>query len=248
MLTVTNKFKSEEEFLKAYKPDSFAKPNVAIDTVIFSIRQGQLYVLTVKRSNYPFKDQWSLVGGYVDLEHDKNLEDTAKRKLMEKTGIEAPYLEQFETIGNHTRDPRGWAVTVVYFALIDSSTIELKPGKSAHEIKWSLVQEGQIADKLAFDHDEILKRCTERLRNKVLYTTLPAYLMPNEFTLGDLQNVYETILNKKIDHKSFRRRILGADILEETGETRHSAKKPAKLYRLKDSHTHFFQRTIEAAN
>lgn len=248
IIDMSEKYKTEEEFLRAYNPNAFARPNMAVDTVIFSVRNGKLYVLTVKRSNHPFKDKWSLVGGYVDLDNDKNLEATAKRKLKEKTGVKTPYLEQFETIGNKTRDPRGWAVTVVYFALIDSNRIELKLGKGASEIKWSLVKNGKVIDKLAFDHDEILKRCTERLRNKVLYTTLPAYLMPNEFTLGDLQDVYEVILNKELDHKSFRRRILSAEVLEETEKTVHKAKKPAKLYKLKDDHTHFFLRNIEAAN
>lgn len=239
---------TEEEFLKGYNPNAFARPNLAVDTVIFSVRNRELHVLTVKRSNHPFKDQWSLVGGYVDLDKDESIEATAKRKLQEKTGLSTPYLEQFETIGNKGRDPRGWAVTVVYFALIDSSQIELKPGKGASEIKWAQVTNGQVADKLAFDHEELLKRCTDRLRNKVLYTTLPAHLMPTKFTLGELQEVYEVILNKKIENKSFRRRLLSAGILEETGETSQKAKKPAKLYTLKAPHPHFFLRNIEGAN
>lgn len=239
---------TEAEFLKAYDASAFARPNVAVDTVIFTVRDKQLYVLTVKRDNHPFQNQWSLVGGYVDLDNDKNLEATAKRKLQEKTGVKTPYLEQFETIGNSKRDQRGWAVTVVYFALIDSTGIDLKAGKGANDIKWSLVIDGKIKDKLAFDHAEILKSCTERLRSKVLYTSLPAYLMPQEFTLGELQDVYETILSKTLDHKSFRRRVLGAGILQETSNMRHNAKKPAKLYRLKNSHTHFFVRSIEGAS
>ena len=239
---------TEEEFLRTYDASVFPRPNVAVDTAIFSVREGALYVLTVKRTNHPFKDMWSLVGGYVDLQNDIDIEATAKRKLEEKTGVKTPYLEQFETIGNNTRDPRGWAVTVVYFALIDSSNIQLMAGNGASDIKWSLVKDGKVADKLAFDHDEILRRCIERLRSKVLYTTLPAHLMPGEFTLGELQNVYEVILNKELDHKSFRRRIIGAGILEETEKTRHTAKKPAKLYKLKDAHTHFFIRNIEGAS
>ena len=117
------------------------------------------------------------------------------------------------------------------------------------EIKWSKISRGKIKDKLAFDHSEILGKCLERLRNKVLYTSLPVYLMPKEFTLGDLQRVYEIILDKKIEHKSFRRRMMNADILEETNEMRHDNTRPAQLYRLKKiQKTHFFMRNIEGAS
>jgi len=238
----------EEDFLRGYDPRVFERPNISVDTVIFTVLDGDLHILVVKRADHPFKDYWSLVGGFIDLQKDDNLEATARRKLEEKTGVKTPYLEQFETIGNKKRDPRGWSVTTVYFALIPNRDIQLQSGKGSVDTKWSRVKGGKVNDKLAFDHAEILARCTQRLRSKVLYTSLPVHLMPKDFTLGELQKVYEIIFGKKLDHKSFRRRIISADILEETGELRYEGKRPAHLYRNKESHqTHFFVRNIEGA-
>ncbi len=239
---------SEVEFLKAYDPTLFERPSASVDMVIFTLLNRQLHVLTVKRDEHPFKDCWSLVGGYVDLEGDTTLEATARRKLQEKTGVKTPYLEQFLTIGNATRDPRGWSITTVYFALIAATDVPLKPGKGAVDSQWSPIENSQINCSLAFDHAAILTACIERLRHKVLYTSLPVYLMSEAFTLSELQDVYEIILGKTIDPKSFRRRLLNAEILAETGEMRSSSKRPAKLYRLLPSASaHFFLRTIEAA-
>lgn len=237
---------SEKEFLKNYNADLFERPNASVDTVIYTIIENTLQVLLVKREHHPFKGLWSLVGGYIDLDNDKDLYSTARRKLEEKTGVKTPYLEQFYTIGNKTRDPRGWSVTTVYFALIPAVDITLKAGKGASDIKWSPVDNGDVLDRLAFDHRQILKDCTERLRRKVLYTSLPLYLMGDEFTLVDLQTVYEIILGYKIEHKSFRRRILGADLVYETGRMKETGRRPAMLYRKKESaETYFFLRNLE---
>jgi 8-oxo-dGTP diphosphatase len=245
---MNNKYQTETEFLQKYDPSIFARPSISVDTVIFTIQDHVLHVLTIKRNEFPFKNRWSLVGGYIDNEKDSSIEETAKRKLTEKTGVKTPYLEQFGTIGNKTRDPRGWSVTTVYFALISSTNINLQLGKGTSEIKWSKVVGRKIKDKLAFDHAEILALCVDRLRSKVLYTSLPIYLMPREFTLGELQRVYEVILGKKIDHKSFRRRMLNSEILEEAGEMRRDGKRPAELYRAKkNTRAYIFMRNIEGA-
>ena len=244
-----NIHESEEKFLQNYDASAFERPNTSVDTVIFTIINNQLHILIMKRAEHPFKDYWSLVGGFIDIEKDNDLESTAKRKLEEKTGVRTPYLEQFGTVGNNNRDPRGWSVTTIYFALIPSDGVQLRPGKGAVDIKWSKVTNGKVAEKLAFDHAEILSDCAERLRNKVLYTTLPIHLLQKEFTISDLQKVYETILNYKIDHKSFRRRILNADVLIETNNLRSDGRRPAQMYRLKKSNrTHFFVRSIEGKN
>ena len=241
-------YKSEQEFLANYDPNIYERPSTSVDTVIFTVFDNALQVLLVQRDDYPFKHKWSLVGGFIDLENDLTLEDTAKRKLTEKTGVKTPYLEQCLTIGNKNRDPRGWSVTTVYFALLNYQQIKLQAGKGAIDIKWSPISQTGIQETLAFDHDEILKLAIERLRSKVLYTSLPAYLMPEKFTLRDLQTVYEIILDRQLEVKSFRRRIAKANILEETSEMRQDAKRPAKLYRLKDNvETHFFLRNIEGA-
>ncbi|MBL1209021.1 NrtR DNA-binding winged helix domain-containing protein [Geminocystis sp. GBBB08] len=247
-MTKENYYNSEADFLYNYDPTIFDRPSTSVDIVIFTVFHETLQVLLVQRANYPFKNQWALVGGFIDLDNDETLEDTAKRKLEEKTGVKTSYLEQCFTIGNKNRDPRGWSVTTVYFALLPHHNIKLTPGKGAINIKWSSIMKNKVIESLAFDHSEILRQAIERLRNKVLYTSLPAYLMPEKFTLGDLQKVYEIILDHTLETKSFRRRIAKADILEETTEMRQDSKRPAKLYRLKnDIDTYFFLRTIEGA-
>ncbi len=224
------------------------RPLVAVDTVIFTIKDGELYTLIIQREKEPFKDQWTLVGGFIDIEKDKAIEDTAKRKLAEKTGVLTPYLEQVETIGNIKRDPRGWSMSTYYFALIPSDDIELKSMKGAADTKWTRIKNGKIREKLAFDHKQMLENALDRLRAKVLYTTLPAYLLPDEFTISEMQKMYEIILEKTIDRKSFQRRMFHAEIIEETGGMKESSRRPAKLYRLKEkNYTHYFIRNIEGA-
>lgn len=239
---------AEKAFLEQYDPTAFDRPNNAVDSVIYTVFEGGLHVLLMRREHHPYQGNWSLIGGYVDLARDETLEDTAKRKLLEKTGVATPYLEQFYTFGGKDRDPRGWSVTTVYFALIPAQHIQLQANSGARETKWVALSEGGVGEKLAFDHDHILQKCTERLRKKVLYTSLPVHLMPPHFTLNELQDVYETIMGHKMDPKSFRRRLLSADILQETGEMRQTGRRPAKLYQLKQAdETFFFTRNIEAA-
>ncbi|MEK7741074.1 MAG: NUDIX hydrolase, partial [Pseudomonadota bacterium] len=112
-------FNSEQEFLSNYNKKDYESPLLTVDMAIFSVDAGQLQVLLIKRSNFPQKDKWALPGGFVDLSKDQDLMATAHRKLVEKTGLQSPHLEQVATVGNATRDPRGWAVTALYFALID---------------------------------------------------------------------------------------------------------------------------------
>ncbi len=241
-------YKTEADFLKDYDANAFDRPNVSVDTVIFTVSGGHLQTLIMQREHFPSKGQWSLVGGFIDVHNDEALIDTAKRKLEEKTGVKTPYLEQFCSFGSKTRDPRGWSATTVYFALIPSEGIALQAGQGATDIKWAAVHDGAVKEKLAFDHAQILAKCTDRLKGKVLYTSLPVHLMPEEFTLAELQGVYEIIMGGTMDHKSFRRRILGAGILEETGEMKSTGRRPAMLYRRKENEdTHFFARNIEGA-
>lgn len=222
------------------------KPNTFVDVVIFSIIDNNLHVMLAKRSIEPCINQWSLIGGYIDIEKDANIEDCAKRKLYEKTGVKTPYLEQFCTFGSKNRDPRGWSISVIYFALIPQEKIKTQPGNGASDIKWEKITSDKIKEKLAFDHNVILSSCVKRLRNKVLYSSLPVYFMKNKFTLVELQKVYEIILDKEIDTKSFRRRILNADIIKKTNEMAYGTTRPAQLYQLKNSEIpYFFMRTLE---
>jgi ADP-ribose pyrophosphatase YjhB (NUDIX family) len=236
----------ELDFFNSYDANQYERPNSSVDIVIFSFFDQNLHVLTVQRDEYPFKDQWSLVGGYIDLKKDLTLEAAAQRKLEEKTGVIPPYLEQVETIGSQNRDPRGWSITTVYFALVRFEEIHLKAEQGVSLAQWSKITHGKLKHSLAFDHTQIFNRCLERFKNKVLYTSLPTHLMPSEFTLGELQEVYESILGKKIEQKGFRRRMLNSEILEETQREKLGPNRPAKLYRLKRSKTsHYFSRTMK---
>ncbi len=223
------------------------KPLVAVDTVIFTIYENELHTLIIKRQNEPFKNKWTLVGGFIDVDQDVTLHDTAMRKLREKTGVESPYLEQVETFGGINRDPRGWSLTTVYFSLIPSGDIELKALKGASDTKWTKVTNNGISEKLAFDHNEIFNTCLERLRTKVLYSTLPAYLLPETFTISDMLEIYRIIMGKQLDRKSLQRRMFNAGILEDTGEMRPSGRRPSKVYRLKNKdNIHYFLRNLES--
>ena len=222
------------------------KPNTFVDTVILAIIDDALHVLLVKRDQEPFCDHWALVGGFVDVSKDSSLDETAKRKLENKTGFKTPYLEQYATVGNENRDPRGWSITTVYFALIPESCIDLKIGEGVREVKWTPIQGSAVDKKLAFDHAELLTGCLNRIRNKALYTSLPVYLLEDKFTLSELQHAYEIILNKSLERKAFRRRMLNSGIIAETGELSHGGSRPAKIFQLikDEKDAYFFGRNL----
>ncbi len=234
---------TEKDFLKHYRASDYPAPLVTVDMAIFTVLDDQLCVLLVKRAQHPAKGQWALPGGFINLEEDKDLQATAHRKLKEKTGVDAPYLEQVITSGNASRDPRGWSVTIAYFALIANDNNDLIADHSSEEVTWKPISS---VESLAFDHLELLAQCHQRLRSKVHYTALPVHLLPATFTLVELQTIFEIILGNKVEKKAFRRRIIDADIIEETGEMRAGVTRPAKLYRPKNNGgNHYFSRAIE---
>jgi len=234
---------SERDYLAAYDIHQFDVPLATVDLCIFTLREDALQVMVVKRADYPFKDRWALPGGFIDVHQAADLEATARRILAAKTGVASPYLEQMETVGNAHRDPRGWALTVVYFALMPVSQVNAQTTQVA-EAKWAPVKEVEKWE-LAFDHADLLAKAVARLRSKVGYSTLPVHIMPETFTLGELQRAYEIIMDRKVDKKAFRRRIEAAGLLEETGEQRQDKTRPAKVYRVKEGmQTFFYTRTI----
>lgn len=228
---MASNYRNESEFLKNYDIHAFDIPLVSVDLVIFTLHEEQLKVLLVKRGDYPCKGDWALPGGFVNLKKDKVLQDTALRKLREKTSVSAPYLEQLETVGSATRDPRGWSVTVVYFAMIPYHAIGKAEG-AVEAVNWVTVDKA-CGKKLAFDHNQLLEKALDRVRSKVLYTLIPAYLIDSPFTLSGLQRAYEVILDREVEKKAFRRRLETAAVVEPTGEMdSSSAGRPAVLYRL----------------
>lgn len=199
---------------------------LTVDIVIFTIQSGELKVLLVKRAFEPFAGQYAIPGGFV-LENE-SLEEAAMRELREETGVADVYLEQLYSFGDPGRDPRGRVVTVAYFALISSEHSRLEAGTDAAAANWFPIDG---VPELAFDHARILDYALERLRNKLEYTTVGFQLLPEKFTLSELQEVYEAILGKKLDKRNFRRKLALLRILKPTSEYRRDGRKPARLYR-----------------
>lgn len=238
-------FNSEQEFLSNYNKKDYESPLLTVDMAIFSVDASQLQVLLIKRSNFPQKDKWALPGGFVDLSKDQDLMATAHRKLVEKTGLQSPHLEQVATVGNATRDPRGWAVTALYFALIDFKAFQQISTEQNEYSEWISIAEAKKLD-LAFDHLQLLDMAVDRLSSKARYTALPVSLMPQLFTLTELQQIYEIILGQSLEKKSFRRRMIEAGAVEETDQTKIAGKRPAQLYKFAlQSYDFHFPRILE---
>ncbi len=198
---------------------------VTVDIVIFTIQSGVLKVLLVKRGAPPFVRQFAIPGGFVH--EDEDLDQAALRELREETGVADVYLEQLYSFGEVGRDPRGRVITVAYFALI-SADRPLRAGTDAAEAEWWAMDRTPT---LAFDHARILNSALERLRNKLEYTTVGFQLLPEKFTLTELQEVYEAILGKNLDKRNFRRKLSLLKILKPLPEYRKGGQRPAQLYR-----------------
>jgi 8-oxo-dGTP diphosphatase len=199
---------------------------VTVDIVIFAVRERTLQVLLVKRGVPPFQGQHAIPGGFIH--EDESLEDAALRELYEEAGVRNVFLEQLYSFSDPKRDPRGRVITVAYFALIGSDERTLIAGADAAEAGWFPVNN---LPPLAFDHQHILEYALERLRNKVEYTTVSFELLPEKFTLSELQAVYETILGRPLDKRNFRRKIALLGILRPLREWQRTGRKPAQLFR-----------------
>lgn len=213
-----------------YDASKYDRPSVTVDVVIFSLVDEELRVLLVKRKHPPFAGRWAIPGGFVQI--DESLEAAAARELEEETGVTDVYMEQLYTFGDPGRDPRTRVITVAYFALVPYSAIQHRPGEEASETAWFPMSD--LPD-LAFDHAKILDYALTRLRYKLEYTSVGFRLLPDVFTLSELQRAYEIILGEELDKRNFRRKILSAEILEETGRQKKEAEgRPAMLYRYRD--------------
>lgn len=210
-----------------FTPTADNRPAVTVDVVIFSLFEGELRVLLVQRKSPPFAGNWAIPGGFIHL--SESLEDAANRKLAEETGVTDVYTEQLFTFGDTDRDPRGRVITVAYFALVPHSAINHTPGKHEVATDWFFVNE---LPELAFDHADIIEYAHQRLRYKLEYTAVGFQLLPDVFTLTQLQRAYEIVLSEPLDKRNFRRKILAAEVIEETGDkTSEGEGRPAKLYR-----------------
>src|SRR5579863_8080556 len=210
-----------------YDISKYERPSVTVDVVMMSLRQRDLQVLLVKRRAWPYEGMWAIPGGFVNI--DESLESAAKRELREETSVQDVYLEQLYTFGDPGRDPRTRVITVVYFALLDSERLQVRAGDDAGNVQWFSVYH---LPSLAFDHAKILNYTLDRLRGKLEYTTIAFNLLPEQFTLRELQRVYEIILHRKLDKRNFRKKVLSTGILEDTGAKKmEGTHRPARLYR-----------------
>jgi ADP-ribose pyrophosphatase YjhB (NUDIX family) len=271
------KYKNEKDFLASYNPNKYDKLSLRTDILIFSVSDGgqenyrklskkYFSVLLCKRDTYPYKDKWSLPGGFVKI--DEDIEAAAIRILKDKTNIHDIYLEQLYTYGSPNRDPRMRVISTSYMALIDKNKINDKLPENVSwfnvtaledkkyidvtldngcetikfKIKKTLKEkttdrykyEIEKNDKLAFDHPLIITSGISRLKNKLEYTDIVFNMMPEYFTLGELQQVYEVILGKKLLDPAFRR-IIANKVVKTTKMQTGGGHRPSVLFKYKNS-------------
>ncbi len=202
---------------------------VAVDAVVFGYKDKQLDVLLIKRKVAPFKNSWALPGGLV-LEYE-SLEEAVVRELHEETNVKVNYLEQLYSFGKPDRDPRNRVVSITYFALVKPENYEIKADTDAEDVAWFTIDK---LPELAFDHAHILEIAKKRLKNKLTYEPIGFDLLADKFLFSDLEKLYTTILEKSIDRRNFRKKILSFNILKELEEKVSEGRgRPANLFQFK---------------
>lgn len=213
----------------------YEMPAVTVDLIIFTIINSELNILLIERKHDPFKGRWALPGGHLDIKLKETLEAAARRELKEETALDSAdiFLEQLFTFGDPERDPRGRYITVAYYALI-SPDHKVAAGDDAKEASWVPVKRlGEYF--LAFDHDKIIEMALDRLKGKIVYTTIASSLLPKVFTLTEIQTIYEIILERQLDKRNFRRHIQRRKLVIATkkmiGGDKVRPCRPARLFR-----------------
>ncbi len=207
----------------------FERPGLTVDCVIFGLDLDEetLKVMLIQRDVEPYEGVWAIPGGFV--RSGETLMQAATRELEEETGIKDVFLEQLYTFGDPDRDPRGWIVSVAYYALVSPDKHDIRATADAREAQWFPVTS---VPRLAFDHEEILARALERIRGKLTYAPLGFELLPQKFTIKQLQKVYEIVLGRTLDNRNFRKKIFAMDVLRELGEMQKGVPhRAARLYK-----------------
>lgn len=203
-------------------------PLVGVDVALFSVVDERLTVLLVKRAHEPDAKRWALPGGMLKPHLDSSLAGTARRVLADKVAVELPHIEEVGTYSGPDRDPRGWSVTVLFYALLPLDKINAVVRNKVEAVEWA--EATSPGHRLAFDHSEQLGAAVKRLRAKVAADALPLHLLPEKFTLTQLQNVVSVILGHPVDKSSFRRRLKSSNDLVELDEFVRGAQRPAQLF------------------
>jgi len=210
----------------------YARPALTVDIVVFALvskdyHEEDLQVMLIERDLKPFEGQWALPGGFVRVK--ETLEQAARRELEEETGLKEIYLEQLYTFGDIGRDPRERVITVTYYALVNLEGHDVRASTDARNAAWFSVND---LPELAFDHEMILNAAHERLKGKVGYQPIGFELLPEKFTLRQLQHLYEVILGRELDKRNFRKKVLAMEIVKETKEIEKDvAHRAARLFR-----------------
>ncbi len=200
---------------------------LTVDCVVFGLDEEELKVMLIQRDLPPFCGKWALPGGFVHL--NETLEEAARRELEEETGLSGVFFEQLYTFGAVKRDPRERVVSVAYYALVNLGDHRIQAASDARDAGWFGVHDGSS---LAFDHAEILQMALERLRGKLRYQPIGFELLPRKFTLSQLQHLYELVLERELDKRNFRKRVMAMDLLIETDEVEQGvAHRAARMYR-----------------
>ncbi len=238
--------KAEAEFLAGYRPGRYPRPSVTVDIVLLTVRDTDLKVLLIERGEPPYRGYWALPGGFVRVAHKpgdqgEDLVDAAHRELSEETGLPAhsARLEQLATFGAPGRDPRMRVISVAYTALLRPELANLvEAGTDAAAACWVSLASELPELQLAFDHRAILQTALARMRSRVDRSAIAFELVPRTFTIAELRAVYEAIVGHEYDAGNFRRRFLRMQtdgIIEQAPGKRHTASKPARVYRFVQS-------------
>jgi len=250
-----NLTEEDDKFCKEYKlneKDKYEKPSVTVDILIFTVKNGKLNLMLIKRGGRPFKNQWAIPGGFLDVTKKETIEQTAKRELKEETNIEG-FLEKFDVFSEPERDPRMRVLSIAFIALLPYETLlaNMKAGDDAKEVELF-----ELGDKLvplldrrnseidysdlAFDHEQIIKRGLAYLKKSLKYDNALIFfnlLNKDGFTISDLLKVHEAIRGEVIPPANFRRdfknKYIKTGLAEETGELLQQYQRPAKLYRMR---------------
>jgi 8-oxo-dGTP diphosphatase len=233
----------EARFLAGYDIRAYPRPSLAVDVAVLTVAEGSVHAVLVRRRRLPQRGRWALPGGFV--RPGEAPENTVARVLRAKAGLEGVYTAQLATFGSPHRDPRGWVVSVAHYALVPAdrlspglaaggdgvlARLDVDDGSGGCGRVTTTGPDGELD--LAFDHMTILSRTVERLRGRLWYAPDALELMPDEFTLLDLQEAYTALLGHRLDKNSFRRRILASGLVTPLGRRREGLPaRPAGLFR-----------------
>lgn len=210
----------------------YKNQGIHVISTIFTVEKGVSKVLLIKRNNNPFKDMWALVGGA--LYNNETLGQGIKRELKEKIGLNINNIEMFDIFSKVDRSPLMRMIAVGYIGIVDASKVEVvKKTVKTSDADWVPIDK---VGKLAYDHNEILTAGIEVLKQKIINTDILKSLYPEGFTLPEIQKTYEAILNKELDRRNFRKKMLSLDLIYDTGLSRKfEGTKPAKIYKFKEN-------------